>query len=327
MAVATASTSEWFVVRSRCPACDHPDSTTILCQDYNDPAIRDYLTWFYSQQGPGIEPTYLSGAEYKLEECAGCGLIYQEQVPGDELMVRLYETWIDSDLAWQRHINKPRTPSFFGGYARDLLRLHQFLGARPYQLQVLDFGMGWGNWCQMAHGFGCSVNGVEVSQARIDHARRHGIPVLTHDRIADHQFDFIHTEQVFEHIPSPRNTLATLVSSLRPGGVIQLSVPNGTDIRSRLDSMDWRAPKGSLLCINAVAPLEHINCFNHHSLVALAASQGLKPIRSLACGPRASRHQRILNALRRLRDALTGRWKRSTFLFFQSPGEWTPASS
>jgi hypothetical protein len=106
----------------------------------------------------------------------------------------------------------------------------------------------------------------------------------------------------------------------------QLSLPYGTDIRRRLDSMDWTAPKGSLLSIDAVAPLEHTNCFNHDSLVSLAASQGLKPIRSLACGPRATRQQQVLNTIRRLRDAVTGRWQRSTFLFFQAPGEWTPAS-
>ena len=90
--------------------------------------------------------------------------------------------------------------------------------------------------------------------------------------------------------------------------------------------MDWRVPKGSLLSIDAVAPLEHTNCFNHDSLVSLAIDQGLKPIRFLACGPRATRQQKILNTIRRLRDAVSGRWHRSTALFFQAPGEWTPVS-
>ena len=318
-----APASTWFISRDRCPACDSPDSTTLLRRDFLDPELLEYLEWFYADQGPGIDLEYLEGAEYRLEDCNSCGLVYQQQVAGDALMLRLYETWIDADLAYQRHLAKKRSPEFFGGYARDLVRLHNFLGARPYQLTVLDYGMGWGNWCQVAAGLGCRVYGVELSPARIDHAERHGISVLSHDQVPDHRFDFIHTEQVFEHITAPRAVLAELSESLRPGGILQLSVPNGTDIRSRLKTLDWHAPKGAADCINAVAPLEHINCFHHDALVSMAEACGLMPIRTLASGKRTSRADRLLGPVRRIRDFITGRWRRSTFLCFQAPGRWT----
>jgi 2-polyprenyl-3-methyl-5-hydroxy-6-metoxy-1,4-benzoquinol methylase len=90
------------------------------------------------------------------------------------------------------------------------------------------------------------------------------------------RFHFINTEQVFEHLVDPMAELLRLASALRPGGLVRISVPNGTAVESRLSNPDWNAAKGSPRSLNAVAPLEHINCFNHRSLETLGVRAGLR---------------------------------------------------
>ena len=182
--------------------------------------------------------------------------------------------------------------------------------------------MGWGDWCRMAGAYGCTASGTELSQARIDHAQALGISVVSWEDIQEHQFDFINAEQVFEHVTDPVGTLDYLCRSLKPHGLVQISVPNGWDIKRRLVVMDWTAPKGSANSLNPIAPLEHINCFSHESLVRMAGIIGLEPVPIHTTAV----HKRLLDLS--LRDVLRPvyRWVtrlrpsqhvRSTRVFFQ----------
>jgi len=58
----------------------------------------------------------------------------------------------------------------------------------------------------MAAAFGCQASGPELTRKQADHARRAGVAVLTIDELPDARFDFINTEQVFEHLVDPRET-------------------------------------------------------------------------------------------------------------------------
>ncbi len=129
---------------------------------------------------------------------------------------------------------------------------------------------GWGHWCRVARGFGCQVWGTELSAARIAYAQADGLRVLAWKDIPAQRFDFINTEQVFEHLPEPFETLTYLARSLNPGGLIRISVPDGWDIKRRLNVGNWHAPKGSRDSLNPVAPLEHINCFSQRVICRLA---------------------------------------------------------
>jgi len=52
--------------------------------------------------------------------------------------------------------------------------------------------------------------------------------------LPDADFDFINVDQVFEHLPYPRATLANLTTKLRAGGVVRISVPNGRRVLKKL---------------------------------------------------------------------------------------------
>ncbi|HZL34516.1 MAG TPA: class I SAM-dependent methyltransferase [Tepidisphaeraceae bacterium] len=246
------------------------------------PPIRDYLAAFYADQG-GVEFELLEGAEYSLAECHGCGLIFQRWIGDDFLMEKLYEHWIDPQKVYRAY-HAGQSQEHFTRLAQDLLELVGYFGhldgarAPTNRLKFLDFGMGWGEWCRMALAFGCETYGAELSRARIDHAQRLGVKIVSWEEIAEHRFRFINTEQVFEHIPQPLAMLRHLVGGLAPDGLIRLSVPDGRDIKRRLRSPDWTAGKYTANSLNAVAPLEHVNCYTHDSLCKMAALAGLVPV-------------------------------------------------
>lgn len=220
----------------------------------------------------------MDGAKYTLNECNSCGLIYQKEIPNDELMYILYEKWVDPKTVFDQHA-KTADLSYYSYYAQEVMQLIAFFKKVPSELKFYDFGMGWGNWARMAKAFGCDSYGTELSPSRIEYAKSHGIKIIGSDEVPEHQFDFINTEQVVEHIPQPLETIFHLKKSLKPSGLLKISVPNGDDIKRRLRVMDWTAPKGSKNSLNPVSPLEHINCFNRSAIIRMANLVGLEPVR------------------------------------------------
>lgn len=265
--------NEYFTARRKCPCCGSGVCSELYRVQYCSDPMREYLISFYSPQG-GVEFEYLQDQDYVLVECAECGLVYQREIPNEFLMRKLYEEWIDPQKCFDLY-ERTRGIRYFDNLSSEIVRIVRLFDRPPMDLKFLDFSMGWGHWCRVAMSFGCTVHGTEFSQARIDYAKSKGVNVIDYSEIANHRYDFINTEQVFEHLPDIRTTLSYLKGSLKPNGILKVNVPDGWDIKRRLKKCDWTVPKGSKDSLNLVAPLEHINCFNHSSLVALARRSGL----------------------------------------------------
>lgn len=268
--------NQWFERRLECPGCASPRFRTIFEAPYDSPAIRDYLVEFYSPQG-GVEFEYLDQVDYHLCECDACHLIFQRDIPNSVLMDRLYSQWIDPDEAFRRH-QAQSSLAYYVSHAQDVMSICSFLGGDPSSLTVMDFGMGWGTWALMAKAFGCDSWGTELDAERARHAQSNGITVVAFEDIPERHFDFINTDQVFEHIAEPLETLRHLRRALKPGGIIKVSVPDAHDIDRRLRVMDWAAPKGLRNSLNLVAPLEHVNCFRRESLTRMAAAARMEEV-------------------------------------------------
>jgi len=248
---------------------------------YTEPPIREHLDAFYAPVG-GVEHNFLAGANYILNECEECGLIYQEEVPNEGLMFKLYEKWLNPKKVLN-HYKKHHDMGYFIGFIKEIINLITYFDTNPSELTFFDFGIGWGNWSYFAKGFNCDVYGNEISQTRVEHAKASGIKMIGWDDIPDYQFDFINTEQVFEHLSDPLDTLMHLKRGLKPGGIIKISVPNGSDIKERMKTWDWTADRfrGVIRAedsLNPVAPLQHINCFSRNALVKMATKASITPV-------------------------------------------------
>lgn len=267
-------TGAHFVSRDACPGCRTKGRTTLYTGALLDEPLRGHLVRQYEAVG-SIELEYLEGARYALEACASCGLVYQSEVPGDALMERIYDRWIDAGRALASHrANRDHAARL--RFVREVLMAERRLRTGDDPVRALDVGMGWGAWCQVARAFGCDAVGLENSPARIAHARSQGIPVIRWEDLAGQRFAFIHSEQVFEHLTAPLDALERLREALAPGGLLKLSVPDGRDIRRRLARADWSAGEGHPDSLLSVTPLQHINCFDRRALLAMAGRAGLR---------------------------------------------------
>lgn len=255
-----------FVNRDICPACKSNSLKNIYENAYCKPPIKNYLEKFYSGR---IEFEYLMEATYSLYECNVCGLIFQKEIPNDRIMERLYEYWIDPHTTFANH-QKQDGLHYYSYYAQEIMQMIAYFKKVPSSLSFFDFGMGWGKWIFMAKAFGCDAYGSELSEERRKYAASNGIKVIEWSDIPNHQFDFINTDQVFEHIANPLETLLHLKKALKYEGLIKLNVPTANDVERRLKIMDWDSQKGTKNSLNPVAPLEHINFFRRRSLVKMA---------------------------------------------------------
>lgn len=318
-----------MVPRERCPACGEPGGETLYDRPYDAPPISTYLERYYGAHG-AFDPAPLAGARFQLAGCRRCGLIWQRLAPDEALARRLYEVWIDPETARRRFLDG-RSLKNQSRCAGELMLVLGLLGRRPREVALLDFGMGWGKWVLMARAFWCPAWGMELSPARLAHARELGLPTLTWEELDGRRFDFVNTEQVFEHLAEPLPVLRRLAAALAPGGLIKLSVPNGHGMRRRLarlergargdDDAAWAARGRASLV--PVRPLEHLNCFDHRALGALAAAAGLEPVRvpiarQLASAAGWTSPREAVEAL--LRPFYRNVLRRGTYRFFRRAG-------
>lgn len=261
----------------------------------------------------------LSEFEYEIQICRDCELGFQRHIPSDDLLSELYDSWIPESERDRLH--KGYAYADYEYLAHQVHFLLRTINLPPHQVRVLDFGLGWAEWARMARAFGCDVYGAEISQARIDNAKRIGIEILNWDEISTHRFHFINTEQVFEHLVSPRETLIRLSDAILPGGIIKFSVP---DARTTLACLKRGSTFTSLSDYQrmTVHPLEHINSFTHASIARLGRTVGL---RSITPNP-----LKLLNsstgwlsprcASRQLARAIYRHWyPKSTFVYLMKP--------
>ena len=255
--------------RSACPVCGESQASHVFSASYEEPALRRYLVEFYAGR---IDPERLKGQRYELSECNACTVVYQRWVPGESFLAELYDDVVDADVAG---LARRRGLRVRQGYASTIEQFLKYSRKNPSDTFVLDFGAGWGHWLQMAAAYGCRTAAAELAENRSLQVLAAGHEIFTIDDLPRDAFDFINAEQVFEHLVAPSTVLRRLAQTLRPSGVLRMSVPNGCDIKRRLTRLDWAAPKESPESLNAAAPLEHLNTFNTRSLIDLGTSAGL----------------------------------------------------
>lgn len=255
-----------FLPRKACPVCGNGNVETLCQLDFGDPRLAGFIETFYAGRVP-LEQ--LAETPYRVRACPRCALLYQDPVLDNDGMRELYERWVDPEPSLRKKQNAGgKLYRRYAGQVQTIARL--FAERRPGEVRVLDYGMGWGYWCRMAQAHGFDVSGFELSALRRAHAVELGLRVIEELPGQGGAFDFILASQVFEHLPDPLSSLRELVENLAPGGVIHLRVPDGSGVESWLRQRDW-SPR-----LDAIHPLEHVNCFSRKTLLQLATAAGLR---------------------------------------------------
>lgn len=260
-----------LTLRERCPCCLSSRVSLVYEEPYAGVGVSEYLIRHYEGRASPLP----DGFVYRLSRCGDCGLTFQAFIPDQRMLDDIYDHWVEgsrSEAESQFDLNQYRYLS------EQVEFMIQHVGKRPAEIKALDFGFGWGHWARMAMGYGCDVFGVELSRERQAFGRSIGMHVVDLDELPSGTFDFVHTEQVFEHLAHPRQVVDKLAAALQPNGLLKISVPDAARALSKL------AGVGAFRALDAgeqmaIAPLEHINSFTRESLVAFARCAGLRPLR------------------------------------------------
>ncbi len=269
--------SDLFISRKSCPCCENSDSNLLFSAKFNEKIFENYFQKrkkgeFYG--GGWIDYDTIKNGNYILVECSKCKLVYQKSIPGNFLMSCIYEKWVNQEINHKYNLKHHGIGQATKNF-KEIFTLVKYFKKPPNQLDFLDFGLGWGIWAKMAQSFAINISGVELSKSKLENAQKHNIRIVDFQTLPTMKFDYINTEQVFEHIEDPYQTLMILKMALKPGGIIKLSVPHGQELKKKLNQMKVSG-RFDMENIREVAPFQHINCFNHDSLLYLAKRAGLK---------------------------------------------------
>lgn len=167
-------------------------------------------------------------AHYRINRCAGCGLVYSSPIMDEEGVAALYRNSSETNVMPGEEDNVRRT---MAGYYR-LAASHL-----PRRVRMLDVGCDMGFLLEAGaeDGF-AELHGIEPNPVARAVARRiAGAKIVdafyeTSDYPADH-FDLITLIHVLDHLADPRIVLSRARRDLRPGGLAVAVVHN---VRSML---------------------------------------------------------------------------------------------
>jgi 2-polyprenyl-3-methyl-5-hydroxy-6-metoxy-1,4-benzoquinol methylase len=198
---------------------------------------------------------------FGLMHCQDCSGIFLSPRPRIEDMHQYYDDFYKGDRKKSSR-QELRAKKHFRRLARSM----------PTPGDILEVGAGDGYFLNAAKEAGWRVQGLELSQPRIEQAKQwFGIDLQPHDLLkADlkaESFDAIAMFQLIEHVHDPRAILKRVHQLLRPGGVLMLSTPNVLAYgRKKRDVDHWLIPR-------------HLFFFTPGSLVTNAESLGFQVVR------------------------------------------------
>ncbi len=255
-----------LITRTYCPACKGKDFKKLFSLPYQSEKIASFLNNYYKNL---IKISSLDTHEYNLMQCLECNLIFQEQIPDDQFSENLYEIFIDANesLSKKDDFNK----KFRKKLSFEMQLIKNLFKKDKKDISILEFGAGWGFWSKHAQNYGYKVSAFEVSKKRIDFMKKNNINVISNLTNHNIKYDFIYSEETFEHISHPKDTIIDLSKLLTKDGFILLRFPSSFLFKSKLN-------KNYVPTSDCAHPLEHINIYNKKSFVGMLKNTNLKSI-------------------------------------------------
>jgi len=135
--------------------------------------------------------------------------------------------------------------------------------------RLLDVGAGNGFFVYLARIRGLEAEGLEISEAEVDYARKTFGVQLSRGELADvaEKYDVVSSFNVLEHVTEPIALLSSMSDRLSAEGILVLTTPSPASIQRRLTGLK----KWAMVC-----PPHHINLFPRAALFEMLAGTGLE---------------------------------------------------
>jgi len=251
-----------FIERTKCPVCSSDNILNILTTSYKNENFKYFLMFeetFKAEFWREYNIGYFNNQHFTVSECKDCKFIFQKSILGDDGLKRLYDKWIDPQTTLERHCNQNRLEKsrIFTQRLNIIMRHFSNLS----NINVLDWGAGFGDFCITSLNTGVSVTALEFSNERRIHLEKRGITVVGIEQLLENHYHFINIDQVIEHIAQPIEFLNNIHKYLRDDGVLFIGAPNCKNVKQL-------AKKGILSqeLYKYIAPLQHLNAFTNRTL-------------------------------------------------------------
>lgn len=199
---------------------------------------RDFKTLFL-----GKDRMFGFPGEFKVDKCTVCGQVSTHPELSNEEIEKYYPPQyllftkaIEDEKNWFKRFDRTHGVN---------LRCRAVISnAKVKQGRVLDIGCATGIFLRGMQLRNWECYGVEPSIHAAEYARtRFDLPIHTgylgNGQFPDSFFDIITLWDVFEHLPSPIDTLAVIFKILKPGGLLVITTPNIDSWSSKFFGKFW----------------------------------------------------------------------------------------
>ena len=253
-----------LIKRIKCPVCNIEKIKSIYKLSYRDSKIKNFLEVYYNKK---LDLDLIIDNDYNLLECKNCKFIFQEFIPNELFSEHLYESLISATASLKK--KKENIKNLKKKYHHEIFLINKIF--KEKKINILEFGAGWGFWSLEAKKSGFNVSCLELSKRRVEYMKSKGLNVINAIEKNKHKYDFIYSDQTFEHISDPKETLELLDSSLNLDGYILLNFPSSFGFKRKVKN-NYTPNK------DEAHPLEHLNLFNRSSMNYLIKNTNLKLI-------------------------------------------------
>lgn len=207
---------------------------------------------------------------FRIVRCRACGLVYVNPRLSIEALDRMYNAQTISRMQYYVQTADDDAPSFHRRLRR--IERHRAPG------RLLDVGCGPGTFLSIARERGWSVRGVDINAASVARCRELGLDAVAgpfpHPALEGEHFDAIVLNDVVEHLPDPKGSLASVRAMLAPGGMLFISTPDIGALVARLSGRRWLHLK----------PIEHLTYFDRRTITRLLEDTDFEVIDITAIG-------------------------------------------
>ena len=253
-----------LVSRNNCPICETTTISSIYKLPYQNLKIKNFLKIYYKDRLP---LDLLNDYNYELLECNNCKFIFQKFIPDENFAEELYEKYISPEESLEKKISN--IENMKKQYHNEINLIKKIFEDK--EINILEFGAGWGFWSIEARKFGFNVSCLELSKKRVDYMKSKDLKVIDSIENDSEKYDLIYSDQTFEHINNPKETLDLLNRSLNTNGYIYLNFPSSFGFKKKVRKN--YTPKK-----DEAHPLEHLNLYNRSSMNFLIKDTNLKII-------------------------------------------------
>lgn len=211
-----------------------------------------------------------------IVRCSACGYVYADMRLSDEELFALY----DRDFF---------TGAEFSDYAADeeffrrnfrlrLKELKKFLQPQRHR-SLLEIGSAYGFFLDTARDSFDSVQGIDITAAGVEYARKHfDLNVTRGDFLvqdfAGQSFDVVCMWDTIEHLREPHRYVEQIAGLTKTGALLALTTADVDSVNSRWRGKKWRM----------IHPPTHLHYFSKATIERLLQRHGFDVISSRYCG-------------------------------------------